>query len=112
MVCIGFVIVAITVLILGVNRGLWQFSDIAPYILAGLIGGIPTVLFYIFKPSNNASRITEASSVRLIQIPTLNYGMICVRKNSQRMFGGVMDTSNYFTEIVNSVPKAIHEIYN
>jgi hypothetical protein len=112
MVCIRFVIVAITVLILGVNRGLWQFSDIAPYILGGLIGGIPTALFYIFKPSNNASRITEASSVRLIQIPTLNYGRICVRKNSQRMFGGVMDTSNYFTEIVNSVPKAIHEIYD
>ena len=88
MVCIRFVIVAITVLILGVNRGLWQFSDIAPYILAGLIGGIPTALFYIFKPSNNASRITEAEFCQTNTDSNVElWEDLCKKKFSKNVWG-------------------------
>ena len=32
---------------------------------------------------------------------------VCVKKNSQRMFGGVMNTSYYYIEIVNDIPNTI-----
>jgi hypothetical protein len=94
-VCIIFVALAIVILFLGVRFGLWQFSDITPYILAGLIGGIPPALFYIFKPSNNI-----ATKLR----PQLRYSgkQIRVKRWDDSTGGTTFHYSDYYLTIKNT----------
>ncbi|MGC1135407.1 MAG: hypothetical protein WA941_21445 [Nitrososphaeraceae archaeon] len=60
--CIAFIVLAILILLLGGYFGLWQFTELVPYILATLIGGIPTAILFIFNSSNKTKKITQDAS--------------------------------------------------
>jgi hypothetical protein len=103
-----FVPLACGVLFGGTYYKLWTFHDIAPYIVAALIGGIPTTIAYGFKPSINAEgrTITNAATT-LVQVPSLTYGRIIIRHRTENQHGGTYRDSDYLLQVVNSIPNTV-----
>lgn len=46
-----FVVIAVSIVVLGLLYGYWQLNEITPYLLAGLFGGVPSAIVYMLKPS-------------------------------------------------------------
>ncbi len=107
-----FIVLAIVILLLGVHSNLWTFHDVAPYIVSGLVGGIPTAVFFILRTStiirktNNIEATQEQKNVT----PNLEYDRIILRTGNSKSHGGEYLYSSYFLEIINTIPNTLaHE---
>src|SRR6266496_3982840 len=104
-----FVPLACIVLFGGIYYKVWTFHEFTPYILATLIGGIPTAIAYGFKRGHNAPESETLTTPAPIQeqIPILKYGRINVRRTFEKEHGGTYHYSLYLLEISNATPNTV-----
>jgi hypothetical protein len=104
-----FVPLACIILFGGIYYKVWTFQEITPYILAALIGGMPTAIAYGFKRGDNAPERATLTTPAPIQeqIPSLAYGRIIIRHRTENQHDGTYRDSDYLLEIINSTPNTL-----
>jgi hypothetical protein len=104
-----FVPLACGVLFIGIYSKLWTFHDISPYIIVGLIAGIPNAIVYGFKRSDNLPEreTLRPPAVVQVQIPSITYGRIIIRHYEHEEHSGTYRDSEYLLEVMNSTPNTM-----
>lgn len=74
----------------GIYYKVWAFQEITPYIVAALVGGMPTAIAYGFKRGDNAPERAMLTTPAPIQeqIPSLAYGRIIIRPRTENQHDG------------------------
>jgi len=85
------------------------------FILIALVGAVIIIYDKLIRPDTKQKTVsvtkneseTLSTRQKLIQKPRLEFGRIIVRKQTQRMHGGLYDIGNYFVEVINTTPNTV-----